>query len=219
MTKLTLNGIISISIYRKRIVSYLTLSSLSSLISLSSLFWKFLNVIKDDDDDRNDSYSFYIKKLVLNSLLCNKIQNSLGSNEKYHFNNSLGYNNLDNNNDNKELLELVLPRVKILEVKSHVLMKRSTLIKLLDYINEDQLKEIIISRMNTNSCTCFANMFIPRIGYGLKSLILGGVGYTSSMPLSDNQLNQILGFLPTIEHLKLMKLGIYIINIFNYNIF
>jgi hypothetical protein len=62
-------------------------------------------------------------------------------------------------------------------------------------------------------------MFIPRIGYGLKSLTLGGVGYTSSMPLSDNQLNQILGFLPTIEHLKLMKLGIYIINIFNYNIF
>lgn len=62
--------------------------------------------------------------------------------------------------------------------------------------------------MNTNSCSCFSNMIIPRLGYSLKSLSLGGAGFTSAMPLSDNNLNQILGFLPHIENLKLMKLGI-----------
>ena len=66
--------------------------------------------------------------------------------------------------------------------------------------------------MNSNSCSCFASIFIPRFGYGLKSLSLGGSGFTTAMPLSDNQLNQILEFLPNIESLKLMKLGIIYIS-------
>ena len=117
MTKRTLNDVLNLNIERKTIISYLSLSSLSTLLSLSLTFWKLLNIIKDDDDERNDSYSFYIRKLILTSSLCEKIH-TFGGNEKYHFNSSRDWNS------DKELLELILSRIHILEIKSSVLMKR-----------------------------------------------------------------------------------------------
>lgn len=117
MCKKTLIDVLNSNNERRTIISFLSLPSLTLLLSLSSLTWKLLNIISDDDDERNDSYSFYIKRLIMTSTLCDKIQ-YMGNNEKYHFNSS------NNNSNDKELLQLILPRLKILEIKNNVLIKR-----------------------------------------------------------------------------------------------
>lgn len=190
---------------RKTIISYFDLLSLSSFISLSSLTLSILNTISGDDDSANDPYNYYINKLVFSSSLCNQIQYSLSKDRDYsHFPHQKG-NSMDV--PRKQLLEIILPRLKSIEVKNYVVMKRSMLLALLDVVGEN-LEELSISRMNTNACLVFSTLFIPRVGHGLRSLSLGGVGFVSAMPISDNQISQILCFIPNLEQLKLMKLNL-----------